>query len=144
MFEQSPARVHEALTVAAATETDQRASFSNFGPQVDYFAPGTNIYSAVNFSNTSYIHASGTSMAAPHVAGIAARHLEYQPWAPPAHVQNWTVEEATYDVIVDPGPGTQNRYVYSKFIDEKIASVRPVSDAILAFLRPQPFATERP
>ena len=125
VFEQSPARVDEALTVAAATETDQRAYFSNFGPQVDYFAPGTNIYSAINFSNASYIHASGTSMAAPHVAGIAARLLEYQPWAPPLHVQNWTVEQATLDVVADSGPGTPNRYVYSKFIDEQIASAQP-------------------
>jgi subtilisin family serine protease len=56
--------------VAATDENDQRPAFSNFGPQVDLAAPGTNIYSTWYLSN--YFTKSGTSMAAPHVSGVAA------------------------------------------------------------------------
>lgn len=66
----SPASEPSVCTVAATDKTDQRASFSNYGMSVDVFAPGVDILSTWNDGATNTI--SGTSMAAPHVAGLGA------------------------------------------------------------------------
>lgn len=58
----SPARVEEAITVGASTVADARASFSNYGPLVDIFAPGLSVTSAWIGSNTATNTISGTSM----------------------------------------------------------------------------------
>ena len=79
----TPARVAEAITVNASTNTDARASFSNFGTCTDVFAPGQNITSAWITSDTATNTISGTSMAAPHVAGAAALVLGATPQATP-------------------------------------------------------------
>lgn len=68
----SPARVAAAFTVGASTIADARASFSNYGSIVDIFAPGQNVISAWIGSTTATNNISGTSMATPHVAGVAA------------------------------------------------------------------------
>ena len=68
----SPARTAEALTVGSTTSSDARSSFSNYGTCVDIFAPGSSITSAWHTSDTATNTISGTSMAAPHVAGAAA------------------------------------------------------------------------
>ncbi|HEY1116174.1 MAG TPA: S8 family peptidase [Acidimicrobiales bacterium] len=80
----SPARVPNALTVAASDRNDAKASFSNRGTCVDLFAPGVDITSDWLANGTNTI--SGTSMAAPHVAGAAALHLQSNPSATPAQV----------------------------------------------------------
>jgi aqualysin 1 len=82
----SPARVREAITVGATDINDARASFSSYGECVDIFAPGVNVRSAWLTSPTATYVASGTSMAAPHVAGVAALYLEQFPDATPAEV----------------------------------------------------------
>jgi subtilisin family serine protease len=82
----SPARVAEAITVAASDINDVMASFSNGGTCVDLFAPGVSILSAWSTNDTATNTISGTSMASPHVAGAAARYLQANPGANPAAV----------------------------------------------------------
>src|SRR5215472_13312358 len=83
----SPARTPAAITVGATdSATDARASFSNFGTCLKLFAPGVNILSAGIANDTATSTFSGTSQAAPHVAGVAARFLQTQPAATPADV----------------------------------------------------------
>ena len=108
----SPARVTEAITVGATTNTDARASYSNYGSVVDIFAPGSSITSAWYTSNTATNTISGTSMAAPHVAGAAARYLQGNRAATPAQVASYLVGQATTGVVGSPGTGSPNRLLY--------------------------------
>jgi subtilisin family serine protease len=71
----SPARVSAAITVAASASNDVFASFSNYGRCVDIIAPGVGITSAWHTGDAATNTISGTSMAAPHVAGAVARAL---------------------------------------------------------------------
>ncbi|MFD9014567.1 S8 family serine peptidase, partial [Streptomyces sp. NPDC059552] len=80
----SPSRVPEAITVASSTIDDEQSSFSNFGSVVDLYAPGSDITSAWNDSDTGTKTISGTSMATPHVVGAAAVYLAGPPRATPA------------------------------------------------------------
>lgn len=89
----SPARVPNALTVAASDRNDARASFSNRGTCVDLFAPGVDITSAWLDNGTTTI--SGTSMASPHVAGAAALYLQSHPSASPGAVNTAIVDATT-------------------------------------------------
>ncbi|WP_414638828.1 S8 family peptidase [Actinophytocola sp.] len=106
----SPARVTEAITVAASDESDAQASFSNFGSVVDLYAPGVDITSSWNDGGTNTI--SGTSMATPHVAGAAALYLSANPDATPAEVATALTEAATPDKITGASPGTPNKLLY--------------------------------
>ena len=84
----SPARVAAAMTIGATDKTDKKASWSNYGSCVDWFAPGVGITSAWHTSNTATNTISGTSMATPHTAGVAALYLQGNPGAAPATVRN--------------------------------------------------------
>jgi subtilisin family serine protease len=75
----SPARVTDALTIGATDKTDKKASWSNYGNCVDWFAPGVSIVSDSYSSDTATATMSGTSMAAPHVAGVVAQYLQSAP-----------------------------------------------------------------
>ncbi|KAI1009721.1 hypothetical protein LB504_002971 [Fusarium proliferatum] len=68
----SPASAPSAITVGAIDSSSYRTLWSNYGKVVDIFAPGSDILSAGHLSDSSSLYMSGTSMAAPHVAGLAA------------------------------------------------------------------------
>jgi subtilase family serine protease len=109
----SPARVAEAVTVGATDVNDVRAFFSNYGSAVDLFAPGVSITSAGHTSDDATATFSGTSMAAPHVTGVAALYLSRQPNLAPAEVHAQLVSAATPNVVVGAGTGSPNRVLYS-------------------------------
>jgi subtilisin family serine protease len=109
----TPARVTEAITVNASTNTDARASFSNFGTCTDIFAPGQNIVSAWNTNDTATNNISGTSMATPHVVGASALYLGANPSATPAAVQAALKASGTPNKITSPGTGSPNVLLYT-------------------------------
>ncbi|MEU1860917.1 S8 family peptidase [Streptomyces gardneri] len=111
----SPARVAEAITVGATDSADKRASFSNYGTCVDLFAPGVSVTSAWKDSDTATNTISGTSMAAPHTAGVAALYLAANPAATPAQVGTALVNNATSGKVQDPKSGSPNKLLHSNF-----------------------------
>ena len=113
----SPGNVPAVITVNASSQSDQRASFSNFGSCTDIYAPGVNITSAWWTSNTASAVIGGTSMAAPHVAGVVARILERDPSATPSGVWN-TVSALATPNAVDAGiPGDPRVLLYAEADD---------------------------
>jgi len=111
----SPARVGAAITVGSTTSSDARSSFSNFGSCLDLFAPGSSITSAWYTSNAATSTISGTSMASPHVAGVAALYLQGDPSASPTTVRNAIVNSGTTGKVTSPGSGSPNVLLYSLF-----------------------------
>ncbi|HLS06070.1 MAG TPA: S8 family peptidase [Wenzhouxiangella sp.] len=109
----SPARSSSAITVGSTTSNDQRSSFSNWGTCVDIFAPGSNVTSAWHTGTNATNTISGTSMASPHVAGVAALYLATNPNASPAQVANAILSSGTSGVVGNPGTGSPNLLVYS-------------------------------
>ena len=104
----SPARVEEAITVGATDDSDAAASFSNYGTSLDLFAPGVDITAAWNTGDDATNTISGTSMATPHVAGVAALYLAGHTGAAPADVSTALTEGASADVVGNPGTGSPN------------------------------------
>ena len=101
----SPARVPRVITVANSNSADARHNGlgpSNFGTCVDLFAPGTSIVSASNLTDTNTRTLTGTSMASPHVVGVAALYLNKHATASPQQVRDAIVRNATPGVITDP------------------------------------------
>ena len=112
----SPASAPNAITVGATASGDIWASYSNYGNVVDILAPGTYIYSAWKTSTTSYNTISGTSMATPHVAGVAALYLDANPGSSPVTIRNALVSNANNATIAGLPSGTTNLLLYSGFI----------------------------
>jgi hypothetical protein len=125
----SPASSPVAITVGSTTATDARSSFSNWGTCVKIFAPGSGITSAWYTSNTATNTISGTSMASPHVAGVAALYLQNNPAATPAQVGGAISNTATAARVSDP-KDSPNRLVFSRLTatpPEAIMAVTPTS-----------------
>lgn len=108
----SPGRVAEAMTMGATTSKDQKATFSNYGPCVDWFAPGASITSAYDWSDTAFATMNGTSMATPHTVGVVALYLEAYPAATPAAVRA-ALYAATTKGVVKSSRSTNNHLLYS-------------------------------
>ncbi len=109
----SPAAEPAAITVGATDINDGFASFSNRGSCVDINAPGVNITSSWYNSTTATNTISGTSMATPHVAGVAALYLQVNPAATPADVDAALKANASTTSVP---AGTTNKFLYSGFI----------------------------
>ena len=97
----SPSGLAAAITVGSTTSTDARSSFSDFGPCVDFFAPGSSITSASHLTDTGTATMSGTSMAAPHAAGAASLYLQGSPSATPQEVRDGLYALTTKNVVTD-------------------------------------------
>jgi subtilisin family serine protease len=108
----SPGRVAAAMTMGATTSKDMKASFSNYGPCVDWFAPGASITSAYDWSDTAVATMNGTSMATPHTVGVAALYLQAHQEATPAAVRD-ALYAATTKGIVKSARSTNNHLLYS-------------------------------
>lgn len=95
----SPARVATAMTIGATDSTDRKASWSNFGNCVDWFAPGVSVLSSWYTSNMATNTISGTSMATPHTAGVAALYLQSHTGSSPAATRDALYANTTKGVV---------------------------------------------
>jgi subtilisin family serine protease len=122
----SPARVPEAITVGATTTSDSRAGYSNFGSCLDLFAPGSSITSTwLGSAGVNTI--SGTSMAAPAVAGVIARFLAANGALTPAQVSNSVKAGSTQGLLTSIGSGSPNSLAFIEFPADLISPTEPVS-----------------
>ena len=110
----SPARVPEALTIGATDKTDTKTSWSNYGNCVDWFAPGLSITSAWYTSDTATNTISGTSMATPHTAGVAALYLQGNPGASPATVRTALYDNTTKGIVTS-SKTANNHLLFSNY-----------------------------
>jgi len=110
----SPARVAAAITIGATDKTDKKASWSNYGNCVDWFAPGVGITSAWHTSDTSTNTISGTSMATPHVAGVAALYLQSNTGASPATVRDALYANTTKGIVTS-SKTTNNHLLFTNY-----------------------------
>ncbi len=109
----SPASTSNAITVGSTTSSDSRSYFSNYGTCLDLFAPGSSITSTWNTSNSATNTISGTSMASPHVAGVAALYLADNKNAKTYQVWSAIRKATTQNIVTDPETGSPNRLLYS-------------------------------
>jgi subtilisin family serine protease len=130
----SPARAVNAITVGSTTTTDARSSFSNIGTCLDIFAPGSSITSAWIGSTTAINTISGTSMASPHVAGVAAVLMGRFPTSTPAQIATMLRTSATPNVVTSAGTGSPNYLLY----------LDPIGGPIIAPPPPTPSAPSAP
>ena len=107
---ESPAGAPSVFTVAASEKTDAKASYSNWGGCVEAYAPGSAIKSTFLAGTTMTL--SGTSMATPHVVGVAALYKATFGDAASATVSNWIITNSTTGVITGNGNGTPNRLLF--------------------------------
>lgn len=107
----SPASAEEGIGVNSMTNTDARSGFSNFGTCTDIFAPGSSVLSAWIGSTSATNTISGTSMACPHVTGVAAEVWGQRPNFNAAEVKREILADAAMNRVTNPGTGSPNRLV---------------------------------
>ena len=116
---ESPAKAPNVLTVGATDKTDREASFSNYGACVDILAPGVAVTSSYYAVDNQVTDMSGTSMASPHVAGVAAAYLSANPTATPAQVMTALKNGATSNAIAlhrsSQRYGTPNKLLFTSY-----------------------------
>jgi len=116
---QAPAGAPNAITVGATTSSDAESSFSNYGSCVDILAPGSGIVSAWIGSDSAKATQNGTSMATPHVSGVAAQYLRTNPTATPGGVWKAILLISTPGVLTlhsaSVANGTPNRLLYTNY-----------------------------
>ncbi|TDD38148.1 trypsin-like serine protease [Actinomadura sp. KC06] len=110
-----PAKLPEVITVGNTERDDRRNSMSNYGRCVDVFAPGTYIDAASHSSDTGITQKTGTSMAAPHVAGAVAVWLHANPGATAKQAHDAIVNAATQGVVKNPGTRSPNKLLNVQF-----------------------------
>ncbi|HEV2148255.1 MAG TPA: S8 family peptidase, partial [Longimicrobiaceae bacterium] len=110
----SPSRVADAITIGATTQSDAKTSWSNYGNCVDFFAPGSGITAAWHTSDVATNTISGTSMAAPHVAGVGALYLQSNPAATPLQVRD-ALYDATTKGIVTSSKTANNHLLFTAY-----------------------------
>src|SRR5688572_15668696 len=108
----SPASASNVTSVMSSTSSDAKSSFSNFGSCTHVYAPGSSITSAWHTSNTAINTISGTSMASPHVAGVAALYKATFGDASYSTIRSWIINNSTTGVISGNPTGTPNRLLY--------------------------------
>ncbi len=136
---ESPARAPLALTVGSTTSSDARSWFSNWGSCVDLFAPGSSILSLGIANDNATVTYSGTSMASPHVAGVAALYLSSDPSATPAEVSNAILNDTSNGKVSDP-MGSPNKLLYSLIGDDPPP---PVEDPVVSVMSQTVTETDR-
>ncbi|HVM27645.1 MAG TPA: S8 family peptidase [Mycobacteriales bacterium] len=110
----SPARVPEAITIGATDKADKKTTWSNYGSCVDFFAPGASITSAWHTGDTATNTISGTSMAAPHAAGVAALHLQGSSTDTPQQVRD-ALHALTTKGIVTSSKTASNHLLFTSY-----------------------------
>jgi len=112
----SPASTPSAITVAASESNDHDAWYSNYGRVIDLYGPGTDIWSTYAYNSAYKLRLSGTSMAAPHVAGWAALYLGLHPHATPAQVRQALIGSGTRGRIAGEVGGTPDVLPYMRHL----------------------------
>ncbi|KAI7870865.1 serine protease 1 [Spinellus fusiger] len=115
----SPAAAELAITTGASDISDTRAYFSNFGTCVDVFAPGLNILSTWTGSKTATNTISGTSMASPHVAGLAAYFLSLEKeQVSPQYIKDKILNLSTSGKLSNVGKGSPNLLIFNNHTEK--------------------------
>jgi subtilisin family serine protease len=116
---EAPAGAANAITVGATDRNDVEGFFSNYGPCVDLLAPGVDITTADDDSDTDQVTTLGTSVAAPYATGVAALYLQANPSATPAQVRAALTAAATPGRITfhaqSTAGGTPNLLLFTSY-----------------------------